>query len=44
MNKVTEFRKEVYRILELANAKYNTTVDDLQAHYKQAYETRVITV
>lgn len=23
MNKVTEFRKEVYRILELANAKYN---------------------
>ena len=28
----------------LLNKKYNTTVDDLQAHYKQAYETRVITV
>lgn len=28
----------------LLNKKYNTTVDDLQAHYKQAYEDRVITV
>ena len=28
----------------LLNKKYNITVDDLQAYYKQAYEARVITV